>query len=91
MEDFTIAYRYPVEPEGDEAVVAARINLRGGEYTLTVRRRTGVDAAAAYGVVFGDLADEGTYPTFAEAVRVAHRRALDDAEGLVRATQDGGY
>ena len=87
MEDFTITYRYPVEPEGDEAVAAAAITLRGEQYPLTVRRAGG----AAWAVEFGDLADEGRYPTFAEALRVAHRRALDDAEELILATQDGSY
>jgi hypothetical protein len=42
-------------------------------------------------VAFGDLADEGRYATFAEAVRAAHARAADDARDLVRALRDGGY
>lgn len=91
MEEFTIAYHYPVEPEGAEPATVATIALRGAEYPLTVRRRETSGGAGSWGVEFGDLADEGRYPTFAEAVRAAHQRALGDAEELWRATQDGGY
>lgn len=89
MDEFTIRYLRPAEPEGTEPVVAATIAAHGEEYPLTVRRDQRGDPA--WVVEFGDLADEGSYPTFTEALDVAHRRALDDAEGLLLATSDGSY
>ncbi len=89
-DSFTIAYRHPAEPEGAEPVVAAVISLGGEDYPLTVRAVDGGEGRV-WAVEFGDLADEGDHPHYAEALKVAHRRALDDAEGLKLATQDGSY
>ena len=89
MDEFTIKYQRPAEPEGTEPVIAAVIAARGEEYPLTVRRDERGDPA--WVVEFGDLAAEGGYPSFTEALNVAHRRALDDAEGLLLATSDGSY
>ena len=89
MDEFTIDYRRPAEPEGTKPVVAAVISARGEEYPLTVRRDERGDPA--WVVEFGDLADEGSYPTFAAALDAAHRRAPEDAAQLVQATRDGGY
>lgn len=90
MEDFTIAYLHPVEPEDGEAVVAAIVTWQGQEERMTIRGDDRGDDRA-WRVEFGNVADEGSYPTYSEALEVAHRRALDDAEESVRATRDGGY
>ncbi len=89
MDEFTIEYQRPAEPEGTEPVVVAVIAARGEEYPLTVRRDERGDPA--WVVEFGDLADEGSYPTFAAALDAAHRRAPEDARQLLLAISDGSY
>lgn len=91
MEDFTIRYLHPAEPEGGEPVVAAVVATSRGEQPMTIRRDERGDEGRPWTVEFGDVADEGSYPLFSEALEAAHRRALGNAEELLRATQSGGY
>lgn len=88
--DVSIDYLHPDEPPLGEPATVAVVNLRGQEYPMIVRGADRGDGVS-WNVAFGDLADEGQYPTFAEARRAAHERAPADAAELVRATRDGGY
>ena len=90
MDDFSIAYLHPAEPEGPGSVTAAVVTRGDEDYPMIVRGDDRGDGLT-WIVEFGDVADEGDYPTFAEALQVAHHRALAAAEELVRATRDGGY
>jgi hypothetical protein len=80
----------PDEPPEGTAAVAAIVAVDGQDFPLTVRG-TRRDGELRWDVAFGDLADEGRYDTFAEALHAAHARAQDDADELVRALRDGGY
>jgi len=85
-----ITYLHPDEPRDRTPVVVAGVSFGGQDYPMTVQRASGGDREG-WSVAFGDLADEGWYATFDEALRVAHERIGRDAGELVRALRDGGY
>jgi hypothetical protein len=79
----------PAAPQGGEAAIAATVTIGGEQFPMVVRQGTPPDTGWA--VSFGDLADEGRYATFEEALRVAHERVARDAAELARSLRDGGY
>ncbi len=85
-----ITYHHPEEPRDEQPVVAALVTVGGQEFPLTVQRLAD-DVNGSWSVRFGDLADEGRYATFDEALRAAHDRVERDAAELARALRDGGY
>ncbi|HEY8602187.1 MAG TPA: hypothetical protein VIL85_27425 [Thermomicrobiales bacterium] len=85
-----ITYLQPEQPEDGQAAVAAIVNVAGQEFPLTIQHAKPSEDGG-WSLTFGDLADEGRFRTFAEALRVAHERIGRDAAELARALQDVGY
>lgn len=84
-----IARHHPPAPQGAEAAVAATATVGGETFPMLIRR--GDAPGTGWTVAFGDLADEGRYATFEEALRAAHERIARDAAELARSLRDGGY
>lgn len=84
-----IVHHHPAAPQAGETAVAATVTVGGESFPMVVRQ--GEPPDTGWAVSFGDLADEGRYATFEEALRVAHERVARDAAELARALRDGGY
>ena len=85
-----IDYRHPPEPAPGMPVVAALVTLGDQAFPMTIQ---GTDRGGSllWDVAFGDLADEGLFATFGEALRAAHARIAADAADLARSLRDGGF
>jgi hypothetical protein len=85
-----ITYLHPEQPGDGQSAVAAIANVAGQEFPLTIQRAE-PSADGVWSLTFGDLADEGRFASFAEALRVAHERIARDVAELARSLQDVGY
>lgn len=81
-----IARQHPAAPHDGEAAVAATATIGDQTFPMLITAAEG-----GWAVTFGDLADEGRYATFAEALHAAHERIARDAAALSRSLRDGGY